>query len=405
MNIEVDHGKPKRLELPQGVLVLMFVPAVNGEVKLQPRMLEDFMASSTGQTQVSRVSNGLLFSSWTEQPQQPPLPAIMARSDFLPTAITNDQDLNRLKDNTRLDNPDLAIKPPSAEKVIQTLHDEILQNSDVKQAWNRGQIPRFPYYHGVDTSDVQAEHDATKSVAPPIQQPGRRKPPHMGMFNTATKTKQEPSKIAQLVNTIKQNYRQSDNVVVEDTNSFNGFGLTHVNSIPHNNVNSVTAGENPRPLGHMSSTVDCTEVNGETRCRRKSSSCQGSFNCNVDTNGVGQMGSVSSVFQRDRIVPFSPPQTNMNMPTRTTTTTTRRPFVRRRTTPATTTTVATTTLPNRDLQELLTQEVMGMDAHTLADAFMDPMMLGLGTMIALAGAYMAIVIEEAAAASALALAG
>ena len=32
--------------------------------------------------------------------------------------------------------------------------------------------------------------------------------------------------------------------------------------------------------------------------------------------------------------------------------------------------------------------------HTLRDAIMDPMMIAVGTMLAMAGAYMAIAIEE-----------
>ena len=46
---------------------------------------------------------------------------------------------------------------------------------------------------------------------------------------------------------------------------------------PHNNVNSVTAGQISRPVGHMSSTVQCSEINGETVCRRRQSSSQDSF--------------------------------------------------------------------------------------------------------------------------------
>ena len=48
---------------------------------------------------------------------------------------------------------------------------------------------------------------------------------------------------------------------------------------------------------------------------------------------------------------------------------------------------------------------MNMDPPQLADALMDTMMMAVGTMMAMAGAYMAIAIEETAAANALALAG
>jgi hypothetical protein len=36
---------------------------------------------------------------------------------------------------------------------------------------------------------------------------------------------------------------------------------------------------------------------------------------------------------------------------------------------------------------------MNMDPHSLADALMDPMMMMLGTMIALSGAYIAIAMQ------------
>jgi len=67
------------------------------------------------------------------------------------------------------------------------------------------------------------------------------------------------------------------------------------------------------------------------------------------------------------------------------------------TTPATPTTTA---LANRDLNEMIVERVMGMDHASLADALMDPMMMMMGTMIALAGAYMAIVMQELNAANA-----
>ena len=48
--------------------------------------------------------------------------------------------------------------------------------------------------------------------------------------------------------------------------------------------------------------------------------------------------------------------------------------------------------------------VMEMDPPELVDALMDPMMMVIGTMMTMAGAYMAIAIDEAAAANAFALA-
>ena len=45
---------------------------------------------------------------------------------------------------------------------------------------------------------------------------------------------------------------------------------------------------------------------------------------------------------------------------------------------------------------------MSMDPPELRDALMDPMMMAIGTMLAMSGAYMAISIQEVAAANALA---
>ena len=45
-------------------------------------------------------------------------------------------------------------------------------------------------------------------------------------------------------------------------------------------------------------------------------------------------------------------------------------------------------------------QVMNMDPHSLADAIMDPMMMMIGTMIALSGAYIAIAMQELNAANA-----
>lgn len=52
----------------------------------------------------------------------------------------------------------------------------------------------------------------------------------------------------------------------------------------------------------------------------------------------------------------------------------------------------------------LVHRVMNMDPPELRDALMDPMMMAIGTMLAMSGAYMAISIQETAAANALAFA-
>ena len=106
----------------------------------------------------------------------------------------------------------------------------------------------------------------------------------------------------------------------------------------------------------------------------------------------------------DRIVPPSPShfqqQLNQNELARVrTTTTTRRP--ERTTTRSLSARRTTTTVSPRDD---LVHRVMSMDPPELADALMDPMMMGIGTMLAMSGAYMAMAIQETAAANALSLA-
>ena len=79
--------------------------------------------------------------------------------------------------------------------------------------------------------------------------------------------------------------------------------------------------------------------------------------------------------------------------------TTQRPV--RTTTRGVSVTPTTTTLSSRDD---LVHRVMSMDPPELADALMDPMMMAMGTMLAMSGAYMAMAIQETAAANALSLA-
>ena len=52
---------------------------------------------------------------------------------------------------------------------------------------------------------------------------------------------------------------------------------------------------------------------------------------------------------------------------------------------------------------MIVEHVMGMDHAQLRDAFMDPMMMMMGSMLAMAGAYIAIAMQEVNAANALAL--
>merc|ERR1712037_144088 len=83
-------------------------------------------------------------------------------------------------------------------------------------------------------------------------------------------------------------------------------------------------------------------------------------------------------------------------------------FIRLSTRPpprVTTTTIPPTPMSTLSPRQQMVEHVMHMDPPELVDALMEPMMMAVGTMVALSGAYMAIVIDEVAASNALALAG
>lgn len=354
LNVKIDNGKPQRLPFPQGDLILMFVPNRN---EIKDSQVEGFMAATTGTTNVARAQNGLLFTSWEEKEGRGPT----ARSDSLPALVSNDLEFSAIKKSAMEDEPALDKEDL---KHVDEMHEMITKDTQVRKKWNQGSIPTFPHYHGYDTSAINSRYEAKQEIL-----------------------EEKKSQLAALIQTLRKNYRQDS----EDPK----LDLT-----PHFNYNNVVAGELTRPVGHMSSSVDCGEINGKTVCKRKNSSCSSSFDvgCNDNHQSMGKKDA-----SKNRIVPFSQPQGSMNMRSSTTTTTV--PPVRRRTTTvSTTTSVATTSAPQRQLNEMLVEHVMGMDAHSLADAFHDPMMMAIGSMVVMAGAYMAIVMQEQAAANAFALA-
>ena len=410
LNVDIENGVPQKMNLPQGDLILMFVP--NTQIVTQ-KNVRDFMKATKGAaTSMSKISGGVLFTSWLNQKSGG---EIMGRSDSLPVSLSNDQDFD-----------DLESTP---DKTIEKIHEELLADEEIRKRWDVGAVPKFPFYHGVDISNpvIQSEPDKIEPVIhnepikvkpesqtrknpekktpfmhylkKPANKPANSRPPIPDLDQLEKITEdlrknyrhatdpdpilmaEKTEQLSRLIAELRKNYRQDDDI---------GLDLR-----PHINRNSVTAGQLTRPVGQMTSAVQCSEINGETVCTRKTSSCKNSFGigCDPDSESV-----------QNRIVPFSQPQSNMNMRT---TTTTRRPFIRRTTTTrsTTTTSLATTQAPQRQLQEhRLTQQVMQMDAHDIADAFHDPMMMAIGSMVVMAGAYMAIVMQEQAAASAFALA-
>ena len=61
LNVEIENSKPQRLTLPQGDLILMFVPNEND---LQQHQMEEFMEFTSSETNIARTPNGVLFMSW-----------------------------------------------------------------------------------------------------------------------------------------------------------------------------------------------------------------------------------------------------------------------------------------------------------------------------------------------------
>ena len=61
LNVEIENSKPQRLTLPQGDLILMFVPNEND---LQQHQMEKFMEFTSSETNMARTPNGVLFMSW-----------------------------------------------------------------------------------------------------------------------------------------------------------------------------------------------------------------------------------------------------------------------------------------------------------------------------------------------------
>ena len=69
LNVEIYNGKPQRLTLPQGDLILMFIP--NGKKATQNQIAE-FMDATSSETNIARTQNGALFMSWANQGDYPP---------------------------------------------------------------------------------------------------------------------------------------------------------------------------------------------------------------------------------------------------------------------------------------------------------------------------------------------
>jgi len=220
--------------------------------------------------------------------------------------------------------------------------------------------------------------------------------------------------------TLEKRYRQSEDAPKTK------LGFDNVNVVVPGRFNLT-----PRPDGVTQCKKD-SSTNGKRVCSTQlRNNCLGGFkvggNCNnqqrLDSSRLPpsefQMGTEQGGGAVDtRFVPFGPQQTNMAMMATPRTTTTRplqvnyqldnalNSFIRlsTRPTPRTTTTRPTPSTTTLSPRQQMVDHVMHMDPPELVDALMEPMMMVVGTMVALSGAYMAIVIDELAASNALALA-
>ena len=119
----------------------------------------------------------------------------------------------------------------------------------------------FQYYHGMDTQKLTTRlrakekliQEKTSQLAELLK--NLRKDGVSSLGSSTQSNSNQPQ-------TLRKRYRQDDANL--------GIDLS-----PHNNVNHVTAGELTRPHGSMTSNVECSEINGRTECRRKTTKCQG----------------------------------------------------------------------------------------------------------------------------------
>ena len=62
LNVEIENGKPQKLTLPQGDLVLMFFPSQN---QVNQHQVQEFMEATSSETSIANTPNGgVLFMSW-----------------------------------------------------------------------------------------------------------------------------------------------------------------------------------------------------------------------------------------------------------------------------------------------------------------------------------------------------
>ena len=510
LNIELENGKPNKVRVPQGELMLMYIPQIRSPtggaaVELSHAHLQHILKETTNPTSMVMLPTGgmLLMSlapyndtdSRYVMKEEVPRSNTIPHYDYVKQGSTIgyeyttkssyssgnrvNYDKNKVYRSTTTFTPITTQKTTTTFKYPEAWKDKMPQFPFIPQPgktptkrttkppyvpWKDGNMPVFPHsyaspppvkvnltwpFTSTTTSTTQSTTLSTTTrlvqriitTKSPlfnnqidVHKPKIKYQESNDIFHKLKEQKpvkhKENSKahLASLYERLKNNYRTSDTLQGDLRKRYR---QDDTNTLGFENVNVVVPGRfNPkqRPDGVTQCKKDST-TNGTRVCSHHVvNNCQGGFkiggNCNsqqrLDNTKLPpsefQMGDEQAGNTNTRFVPFSPQQTNMNMqsPPRATpppfqqnyqldesrdnfvrivTTTTRRPR---------TTTQTTTTMNPRDA---MVHRVMNMDPPQLRDALMDPMMMAMGSMMAMAGAYMAIAIEETAAANALALAG
>ena len=152
LNVEIENGKPQKLTLPQGDLVLMFFPSQN---QVNQHQVQEFMEATSSETSIANTPNGgVLFMSWANSGDEKPMikrsSNPQARSDSLSTVMSNDDDLNRILESAEHESIADGDKNAINEDVKQ-VHEVIIKDDTIKKQWDNGRIPHFPVIFSFST--------------------------------------------------------------------------------------------------------------------------------------------------------------------------------------------------------------------------------------------------------------
>ena len=114
----------------------------------------------------------------------------MARSDSLSSTLSNDDDLKFIlaADKNRNNANDNDNGEDISEDSVNEVHEILIKDDQIRKQWNTGEIPQFPNYHGMDTTRLTARLKAKEKLLD-----------------------EKTSQLAQLIQSMRKNYRQSDN--------------------------------------------------------------------------------------------------------------------------------------------------------------------------------------------------